>query len=396
MRPNPRKIWLKDASGYYAKVNTAAAMVLTVVLLCAPGCQEERWDRMYYCEVGVESGSVDLGGFEFQERTNGNGLSMAQVSARVQFENAGPAAQRPVDMAGLSRVRPRKGQYRVVSGDVLEFRMPAVLRVLSADLTDTLGQVEPYSARVGKDGTITLPIVGPMAAAGMTLGQIEELVTNAYYPKYVRNRPSVVGRVVRYRTAKVTIMGAVANPGVYECRSDEMSLVAVIMKAGRIVNEGASVIRIVRGDREVGRGPFVLPVKGLNIPFADVALEPGDVVEVERRNPEVFTVIGLVNNSGTFPYKVGAKYNLIQAIAFAHGVNEIAEPRYANIYRQGADGSMLCGSYPLGGRALLKGAAVLIKPGDVIEIEQTFGTRSRQFLARVLRLSTGASVEYRP
>ena len=174
-------------------------------------------------------------------------------------------------------------------------------------------------------------------------------------------------------------MGAVANPGVYECRSDEMSLVAAIMKAGRIVNEGAAVIRIMRGEREVGHGPFVLPVKGLNIPFADVSLEPGDVVEVQRRNPEVFSVIGLVKKSGTYPYEAGAKYNLMQAIAFAHGVNEIAEPRYANIYRQDLDGRMLCASYPLGDKALLHGAAVLIKPGDVIEIEETFGTRSRQF-----------------
>ncbi len=48
--------------------------------------------------------------------------------------------------------------------------------------------------------------------------------------------------------------------------------------------------------------PIVLPVKGLNIPFADVVLRNGDSVIVERFREPLITVVGLVNRPGNFQY----------------------------------------------------------------------------------------------
>ena len=84
-------------------------------------------------------------------------------------------------------------------------------------------------------------------------------------------------------------------------------------------------------------GPLMLPVKGMNIPFADIALHEGASVVIEPLDPQVFTVIGLVQRPGVFPYPVNIKYNLLQAISFAGGVDEIANPRYVKVYRKTAD-----------------------------------------------------------
>jgi len=311
-----------------------------------------------------------------------------------EFENAGPL--RPtVDLKRLMQSKIPTGEYRVIIGDVLEFSMPSILRVISAELTDSLGQVQPYRSRVNKAGAILLPIIGEIPAVGKTVADIEEDIVRAYYPKYVVNPPSVVGRVHEYRTSRVAILGAVRDQGVYRCSSDEMTLVSVISKAGGIVDDGATVIRIRHAGESAGRRPLVLPVKGLNIPFADVALHDGDTIEVERQNPQNFMVVGLVNKVGAFPYPAGVRYNLMQALAFAGGIDDLADPRYARIYRQGPNGKVLDRTFSLKGAALRDASNVIIKPGDVVAVEQTSRTRLRLLLAEILRINTGFNMVYR-
>ena len=83
--------------------------------------------------------------------------------------------------------------------------MPVVLRVVSSEFSAWLKPAygrkdyEPYLVRVSDDGTITLPIVGKLPAADKTLSEIEALVIDAYYPKYVVNLPMVVCEAVKYR-----------------------------------------------------------------------------------------------------------------------------------------------------------------------------------------------------
>jgi protein involved in polysaccharide export with SLBB domain len=368
------------------------------------------------------------------------------------------------------------GPYRVVPGDVLELTMPTILRVVTAERLQVPDQVTAYVCRVSKKGTITLPTVGEIKAVGKTLSEIESAVIDAYYPKYAMTHPSVFARVAEYRTAKVSVTGAVENPGVYELRSDQMSLVALLMAAGGIIEEGASLIRIINSEEPEGivpddeethketigntleqtlrllterahkraieqliepseievvvspatytthnenmnlnarliRGgktvsgklenpePFVLPVKGLNIPFADVALRDADSVIVERLREPLITVVGLVNRPGNFPYPPDVEYNLMHALGFASGLNVTAEPRYATVYRLRADGITVSATFNIIG--LAKSAdptdalSVQLKPYDIVAVEHTPRTRAKIFWDRVFRfyISTHVGLE---
>jgi protein involved in polysaccharide export with SLBB domain len=51
---------------------------------------------------------------------------------------------------------------------------------------------------------------------------------------------------LEYRSGRVSVVGAVASPGIYELRHDQMSVIALLMQAGGIVDEGAARIRIAR------------------------------------------------------------------------------------------------------------------------------------------------------
>jgi protein involved in polysaccharide export with SLBB domain len=308
----------------------------------------------------------------------------------ASFNQAGPIT--PVlDVDSLVRAKSSSGVYRVIAGDVLELQIPVVT---IAGVADSAGKVESHLCRVADTGRIYLPIVGEIDAAGKTLAEIEAGVVAAYYPKYATKRPNVVAQVKDYRTRNVSIVGAVKEPGVYALHHDEMSLVVLLMKAKGITQEGASTIRVRRPGAAGPAEPVALPVKGLNVPFADIALSEGDVVEVERMNPEVFTVVGLVQRGGTFPYLPGTQYTLMQALAFAGGVDPVTCPRYATVYRQDKDGKVVSAAFELQGSALTGPSNVAIKPGDVIALEHDAGTRTRLILAQMLRFGFGVNAGY--
>lgn len=462
----------------------------------------------------------------------GDNVHLPTTKQLIEFENASPVPP-SVDTDRMVRAKIGGGAYRVVTGDALELTMPAVVRFITVKEFGSNNSVSPYISRVSTNGNIMLPIVGDIEAAGRTLSQIESDIIDAYYPKHVVTRPSVFARVLEYKTARVSIAGAVQTPGIYSLRSDQMSLVALLMEAGGIIDEGAALIRINHSDQDItnngeaevktvaqsfnsltdlnkmlpvksapnqiaaheseipqffqqaisssaigalatrqsekrlptkqaniannSKNPLlvyrmawkeppvsstdaegelfspakpvgydhtkpdfinaakisapnrslriqritetgiplkseslVLPVKGLNIPFADVALQDGDSVIVERLQQPLFTVMGLVNSPGNFPYPPDVQYTLMQAIGFAGGLNIIAEPRYATIYRLKRDGTCVSATFPIKGKSKPADASnTLIKPGDIVAVEQTPRTRTALFLDSAFGINVG-------
>lgn len=181
------------------------------------------------------------------------------------FEAADPIVP-PVDMDRVNRAKLQTGPYRVVPGDVLEFIMPALLRaVTEADIRSARLQnarEEPFICRVSDEGTITLPAVGQLDAAGKSLAEIEADAIRAY-ASYAVNRPSIYVRVLEYRTSKVYIAGVVERPGVYTLRADQMTLVSLLTEAGGISAAGAALVRVIgSGAREAAWENTARPLAG--------------------------------------------------------------------------------------------------------------------------------------
>ena len=313
--------------------------------------------------------------------------SPAQLAALAK---AGPVSP-VVDLEALTRAKLRTGPYRVVADDLLELHLPVVMHDV---VTPRYQNAQPLLCRVSKAGTIRLPIVGELKATGMALSEIEASVVSAYHPKYLKHLPSVAARVLEYHTERVSVLGAVNDPGTYELNSDQMSLVSALMKAGGIVQEGAGAIRVRRSGASGDSQPLLLPVKGLNIPFADVALKGGDIIEVKSLEQRNFTVVGLVNEPGVFPYPPGVRYTLAHALAAAGGVDAGGNPQNAKICRQDASGGFLAVPFKIGGGALIGAANIPLKPGDVIAVEQTSRTEGRRILMQMLRVSFGVHASY--
>jgi protein involved in polysaccharide export with SLBB domain len=336
------------------------------------------------------------------------------------------AVETTVDAERIRQAKLQTGPYRVVPGDVLEFTMPALLRAVRVAEVQAAQDGDrpesPYICRVSTAGTISLPAAGELKdVAGLSLADIEEKVVAAYQ-SHARLRPSVFIRVLEYKTAKVYIAGAVEKPGVYTLRSDQMTLVSLLTEAGGIAvprgagatAAGAAVVRILRAEEPsaistpaaplrvgadpagAGEGPrprepgLTLPVVDMSIPFRDVSLEEGDTVVVEQVQVPLFTVVGLVNKPGNYEYPPTAHYNLMQALAFAGGLDLVAEPRYATIYRLDPEGSVVRIPFRLvQENELTEAISTPIRPGDIVAIEQTPRTRTNTMFRTLLRLNTG-------
>ncbi|MCK5271332.1 MAG: SLBB domain-containing protein [Sedimentisphaerales bacterium] len=311
---------------------------------------------------------------------------LASTEQLIEFMKAGPIRPK-VDVDRMVQARVPTDPYTVVVGDVLELHMPAVVGTVDLISVASLETMQPHLCRISKEGKITLPIVGEVHVTGMDLSEIESTIVDVYYPKYVVDRPSIVARIAKYHTQSVSVIGAVEQPGVYALQSDELSLVALLMKAGGITDDGAGVIRIQNGTKSKITEPLVLPVKRMNMPFADVALKKGDVIEVESLDPKVFTVVGLVNHPGAFPYPPTSKYTLMQALAFAGGANQVASPKYVRVYRQKADGSIIDATFRIRGAGISDASNITVKPGDVVSVEHTVGTDTRLLFAQVFRVT---------
>jgi protein involved in polysaccharide export with SLBB domain len=117
-----------------------------------------------------------------------------------------------------------------------------------------------------------------------------------------------------------------------------------------------------------------------------------DVAKYQSESKRVFTVMGLVNRPAAFPYPPEARYNLMEALAFAGGLDMVADPRYLKIYRQGSTGQIVSATFGVDQGSLNEAYSVMIKPGDVIYVDHTLRTRINQFLADVLQIRVGADV----
>jgi len=175
-----------------------------------------------------------------------------------------------------------------------------------------------------------------------------------------------------------------------------MSLVALLMKAGGLVEQGASAVRIRQQGGENSE-PVLLPIRDMNIPFVNVALVGGEMVEVRQIDSAIFTVLGLVNSPGIFPCSPDIEdYTLFQALGFAGGVNLVANPKYATIYRRDGAGKIVSVVFKFNQRKLSRGANIKIRPGDMINVEPTLRTDVRLALANAFRVVVGATYNLNP
>jgi polysaccharide export outer membrane protein len=137
------------------------------------------------------------------------------------------------------------------------------------------------SQKIGTDGTLSLPLVGQVHAAGKTPGSLQSELSNLYKSQ-LQDSETVV--TVESRAIPVVVSGAVQKPGkvVFERPA---TLLEAIMEAGGFTPEAdlkkVTVIRIVKGEHEAQAFDLRPVLKGRETKA--VYVSGGDVIYVPER-----------------------------------------------------------------------------------------------------------------
>lgn len=168
-----------------------------------------------------------------------------------------------VDKAASATTAPSSDAYKIGSSDVLDisvFKVP--------ELSKTV--------QVADTGTINLPLVGEIPAAGRTAQEVERDLTARLGAKYLQN-PQVTVYVKEYNSQSVTISGAVIKPGVYPIRSKTSLLQIIAMAQGFNPGSDSTVLVLREGNGKRSAARFDVD-EIQNGRVQDPTIQSGDVI----------------------------------------------------------------------------------------------------------------------
>lgn len=202
-------------------------------------------------------------------------LPLAASCAPAQNLAPGSSAVPLVDPAALSAATAMQPSYTIGQGDVLRvnvFQVP--------DLS-----VE--AAAVDASGQVSLPLLGSVDAAGLTTNEFAARIQSDLRRSYLQD-PRVSVAVTQSASRKITVDGAVEDPGVFEMRGRTTLVQAVAMAKGV---ERIADTRRVAVFRTVDQQPMVAvfdlaAIRAGQMP--DPVMEGDDIIVVDTSRLSVF------------------------------------------------------------------------------------------------------------
>lgn len=306
---------------------------------------------------------------------------MACGTAQVPPPRAQDLAQADGRLDALLRERESEAvplNYVIAGGDALKIRVH--------QMQELTGEF-----RVSEDGTVTLPLLGPVELAGLTEPQASGKLSHLL-EEYVKD-PQVTVGVAEIHGSQVSIMGSVSRPGVYPIRGFDTTIADAITRAGGLTKDagpalyfspaaadapevgerreaaaslglGASAPGLFAGSHPSLTIDLTPLSQGRSVPELLTPVRPGDMIVVPAAG-EVF-VDGWVNHPGAL--KLARGMTLTQAIASAGGMHFAASSGRVTLQRQTGEGGAK--SYTLDYSAVANGATrdVYLENGDRIEV----------------------------
>jgi polysaccharide export outer membrane protein len=292
----------------------------------------------------------------------------------------------------------------------------------------------PFPARVAQDGTVTIPLVGAVPIGGLEPVLAEQRIATAGIERGVYRQPHVTLGVTERAVNRVTVIGAVAKPGVVELPRGSSDLASAIAAAGGLTAEAGTQVEILHrtnpllaseratGARldaaaksEIGVKPasYTDVTNVPNGPTLEVRqpsdaeltrvdlsqagdsgpegrrLSDRDVVMVQPREKRFIHVTGLVAKPNQFELVRGKDIHVLDAIAMAGGTTSIVADKVLVIrqlpnMREPAAIKVSVAAAKRNGDENLRLAA-----GDLVSVESTPATMLVDTVGKFFRIGLG-------
>jgi polysaccharide export outer membrane protein len=239
--------------------------------------------------------------------------------------------------------------YPIGPGDVLEIVVPA------------MEELQKREVRVTGEGTIALPLIGEIHAAGLTEAELRQVIQQrlAVY----MHAPQFNLFVREYRSRQVAVIGAVNKPGVYNLASETDTILDMVAQAGGMTQDAAQQILFIPAELAAPGEAHALAgvsIQTASQPTAPPALKqanplsidlrhlthggqqvhlslparPGDVIIVPVSGQVLLH--GWVEKPGA--YKITPGLTVLGALAAAGGPHFAADTRAIRVMRTGKHG----------------------------------------------------------
>jgi polysaccharide biosynthesis/export protein len=298
--------------------------------------------------------------------------------------------------------------FPIGTGDVLEISVPAI------------EELRARTVRISGDGTISLPFVGKIDAAGLTEDELQQNLVERL--KEYMHSPRVVVFVKEYRSRQVAVLGSVMKPGVYSIGSGGDTLLDMISQAGGMAPVADPKIYFIPAEpAEKGRAtqiasslpvsvlqqdpaplilkrsePLVIDVKRLsfggNQQYLSLQVRPGDVIMVPGGGQVL--VEGWVEKPGAYPITPGL--TVAGVVVAAGGQLYPADTGAVKVIRPDRGGTKTVMSVDL--QKIKHGDVpdVPLQSGDIIEIgahnSKLVPYGLYRFFSTIVNVGVGASI----
>lgn len=221
---------------------------------------------------------------------------------------------------------------------------------------------------VDADGTLAVPLVGRLPAAGRTVRALETLLAERLADGYLKN-PDISITIDDYRSQRVFVVGEVRQPGPIQL-TGRTTLIEILALARSTTAEASKEAVIVRAPSGVTPTGAILPGQpGANEIIRvdlqaletgalanNIVLRDGDTVFVPRAPTVV--VFGQVRSPGVYP--IAPATTVVEVLALAGGVADRGAANRIKILRT-----------VNGKKVEVKGRLNdLVKPGDTLIVPE--------------------------
>ena len=213
---------------------------------------------------------------------------------------------------------------------------------------------------VGNDGTISVPLAGPVQVGGLTPVTAAKRVEKALAAGQFLVAPHVTIALLVGKSQRVSVLGEVHAPGRYVI-DPNTSIFDLLAQAGGTTQDSADVVYILRHDSQGQTNSFPIDLKALgdrSSPESARDLRSGDEIMVPRA--EQFYIYGEVASPNK--YRVERGMTVVEAIARAGGVTPRGSERRVDIKRMNKDGQYTVQHAK---------SSDLVQPNDVIRVKES-------------------------
>jgi polysaccharide export outer membrane protein len=257
-------------------------------------------------------------------------LSTEQITREIESSKRVKAMNEKLLMSNFSSGRSSHRDYKIGPQDLLE------ISVFEAEKLNK-------TVRVSSQGNISLPLIGILKVKGLTTEELEKEIRSLLAEKYLQD-PQVNVLIKEYRNQRISVMGAVKSPGVFDVTGTK-TILDMLGVAGGLREDAGQLLFLLRlppSEEEPGKKgkgidgkkaeTFIIDLDGLLVEGnlnLNLSLIHGDVINVPMSG-KVF-VWGEVKSAGGFAK--GKRMTLSQAVIMAGGLNFRANGSETRIIR---------------------------------------------------------------